>query len=492
MRQYRCKYFKIKELVHPSFLTTNENILWMLFDERVLKGADRIRELYGACTVNVDGLTDCGLRKMGSKTGAKYSAHCFDSDTEMLTANGWKKYSDLSVGEKIYSFNMDSGCIEDDVINELITQKYTGKMVTIKNTCVDICVTDLHQLVLKKKNGQYTRISETKKGNNIANSVYLQEKKKPYKKENAIDVIGKRKEIICSAIKTDGLNYVDLFDMFICAFVCDGFYISTGVIGFNFIKERKITRVRQLLNKLGVKYVEIPIKRKENAGVHFRISDKSFVKRVRETCGQLKKLPIEWLSRNGDAIGILLKELIFYDGNADCRTGCSSMMFVTTNKHNSDVVSAMGCVSGFRTIITYKKPIETNWKPQYVIHLVPRTYVRHETTRPNNIEYVENVKDKIVWCIRSNNRTLIVRRNGKICISGNCFGRALDLHIRSIELEGAKIKSSVERKKWKIKEYNKVRERLMIMPEFDYLVFENGISWLHVACQNRENRLFNP
>lgn len=148
MRQYRCKYFKIKELVNPSFLTTDENILWMLFDERVLKGADRIRELYGACTVNADGLTDCGLRKMDSKTGAGFSAHK--------------------------------------------------------------------------------------------------------------------------------------------------------------------------------------------------------------------------------------------------------------------------------------------------------------------------------------------------------FGRALDLHIRSIELEGAKIKSSVERKKWKIKEYNKVRERLMMMPEFDYLVFENGISWLHIACQNRENRLFNP
>ena len=77
MTQYRCKYFKIKELVNPSFLGTNENILWMLFDERVLKGADRIRELYGACTVNADGLTDCGLRKMDSKTGAVFSAHKF-------------------------------------------------------------------------------------------------------------------------------------------------------------------------------------------------------------------------------------------------------------------------------------------------------------------------------------------------------------------------------------------------------------------------------
>lgn len=74
---YKCKHFVLKELVHPSFLGTNENILWRLFDDRLLKSADGIRELYGACTVNANGLEDCGLRKMDSKTGAVFSAHKF-------------------------------------------------------------------------------------------------------------------------------------------------------------------------------------------------------------------------------------------------------------------------------------------------------------------------------------------------------------------------------------------------------------------------------
>lgn len=74
---YKCKYFKIKEIVHPSFLSVAEWILWRLFDDRVLRSADKIREKYGACTVNADGLTDCGLRKMDSKTGAAFSAHKF-------------------------------------------------------------------------------------------------------------------------------------------------------------------------------------------------------------------------------------------------------------------------------------------------------------------------------------------------------------------------------------------------------------------------------
>lgn len=74
---YKCKHFSIKELVNPAFLGTNEDILWRLFDDRLLKMADKIREKYGACTVNDSGLTDCGLRKADSNTGAKFSAHKF-------------------------------------------------------------------------------------------------------------------------------------------------------------------------------------------------------------------------------------------------------------------------------------------------------------------------------------------------------------------------------------------------------------------------------
>ena len=74
---YICKHFTIKELVHPSYLSIDHTILWRLFDERLLKMADKIREKYGACTVNSNGLTDCGLRKMDSSTGARFSAHKF-------------------------------------------------------------------------------------------------------------------------------------------------------------------------------------------------------------------------------------------------------------------------------------------------------------------------------------------------------------------------------------------------------------------------------
>lgn len=73
---YKCKYFSIKELVNPDLLKQiGEITAWKLFDDRLLKCADLIREKYGACTVNASGLVDCGLRDPQSKTGAKYSMH---------------------------------------------------------------------------------------------------------------------------------------------------------------------------------------------------------------------------------------------------------------------------------------------------------------------------------------------------------------------------------------------------------------------------------
>lgn len=73
---YKCKYFKIQELVNPTLLKQiGETIAWTIFDEELLKLADLLREKYGSITINANGLTDCGLRDPQSKTGAKYSMH---------------------------------------------------------------------------------------------------------------------------------------------------------------------------------------------------------------------------------------------------------------------------------------------------------------------------------------------------------------------------------------------------------------------------------
>lgn len=72
------------------------------------------------------------------------------------------------------------------------------------------------------------------------------------------------------------------------------------------------------------------------------------------------------------------------------------------------------------------------------------------------------------------------------------IGRALDGHIVSIERAAAQFTNPDERKKYKIREYNRVRTELMADPKFVELNFENNINWLHFDTGNRAKRLFNP
>lgn len=75
---YKCKYFKIQELVNPSLLKEyGEDVCWMLFDDRILRWADYCREKYGPIGINYGGMVDCGARDLFSSTGAKLSAHKF-------------------------------------------------------------------------------------------------------------------------------------------------------------------------------------------------------------------------------------------------------------------------------------------------------------------------------------------------------------------------------------------------------------------------------
>ena len=75
---YMPKYFKITELVNPILLNKiGTETAWKLFDEQLLRAADKIREKYGVIFVNKGELKDCGLRDWTSPTGAKYSAHKF-------------------------------------------------------------------------------------------------------------------------------------------------------------------------------------------------------------------------------------------------------------------------------------------------------------------------------------------------------------------------------------------------------------------------------
>lgn len=103
---YKCKYFKIKELVNPAMLSIPENILWLMFDDRILRIADQIREWYGACTVNTSVLKDCGLRPFNAG-GAVYSQHKYGRALDLHIVSIEKEAEKIKDPEKRKKFKIE-------------------------------------------------------------------------------------------------------------------------------------------------------------------------------------------------------------------------------------------------------------------------------------------------------------------------------------------------------------------------------------------------
>jgi hypothetical protein len=90
---YRPKYFALNELVPPDVIASRGEQAWQLMDERILRGADWLREKFGPCVINGKfggkGFTESGLRNPLTTTGARWSQHKFGRavDLKFLKVN---------------------------------------------------------------------------------------------------------------------------------------------------------------------------------------------------------------------------------------------------------------------------------------------------------------------------------------------------------------------------------------------------------------------
>jgi len=69
-------------------------------------------------------------------------------DTLVLTENGWKKYTDLSIGEQVLSLNTETNTLEYTPIYGIFPKYYKGKMINLKSNNQDQLITPDHRVLL--------------------------------------------------------------------------------------------------------------------------------------------------------------------------------------------------------------------------------------------------------------------------------------------------------------------------------------------------------
>lgn len=82
----------------------------------------------------------------------RQSTNCVDEDTEILTKCGWKRWNEIKVGDEIYSLDMSTGKIVDDMINDIFTYNGEYDCIEIKHSGFESVSTPNHRFPTYSKN----------------------------------------------------------------------------------------------------------------------------------------------------------------------------------------------------------------------------------------------------------------------------------------------------------------------------------------------------
>jgi hypothetical protein len=117
---YKCEYFVIQELVSRAVYAARKEKAWQLFDDRILRVADILREYFGPATVNnwhIGGdFQFSGLRVYGDPYFSQFSQHSFGRALDIKFSNAtaeevrqWIKYNAVMFSDMNISVTLEDG-----------------------------------------------------------------------------------------------------------------------------------------------------------------------------------------------------------------------------------------------------------------------------------------------------------------------------------------------------------------------------------------------
>ena len=193
----------------------------------------------------------------------------------------------------------------------------------------------------------------------------------------------------------------------------DGSYCEDGQIRFRFKKKRKIERCKALLRRAEIMFT---VREYEGGSItEFIIPARAVPLWLRQF--RTKTFGYWLLDENPD---IFFDELPNWDGYYPAP---NSIQYATTNKQNADIVQALAHLSGRTCSMKIKhRPEHPEWKDAYYLNIWLNPGNCHAIKKKPQIQPFEGK----VYCAETKTGYFLVRRNGKVWITGNS-GRGVQL-----------------------------------------------------------------
>lgn len=316
---------------------------------------------------------------------------CVDRDTEYFDGKEWKKICDYIDGEKVLQFDkFENKAILDYPLEYIKQEEDTLYLIKTKYG-VNQCLSKEHNMLFYNKHTD-----------------------KPFDIQFT-DFIKKHTELkqgfyhkILTTFNYSGIG-IDLKDdeiRLMLAVICDGTFANkTNNCVINLKKKRKIIELESILKSLNIKYSK---NIKKNGFTYFR-----FKAPRRE-----KEFTTYWYNCNSEQLKLIANNICKWDGSYS--SGRQS--FSNTSKSTIDFIQFAFASVGKRASISVDNRLNDIHKSIcYRLNITNRNKVgigNSSTSKKTEIIHY-NTKDGYKYCFRTRTGYLILRRCGKIFITGN-------------------------------------------------------------------------
>lgn len=319
--------------------------------------------------------------------------YCLSEDTEILTDRGFLGIDDMKKTDKVVNYYMD-GTIKYIPPKRIIQYKYSGDMVSLEGKQISQLITPEHKVLYKTRKGKDT--------------VCQAQDLLPFNGDNLNRL---------NFISTCKQDFIEPYPISDNEIKLASWFITEG----SYIKDSGRYRLSQS-NKRNPEYVDEIDALIEYFGLHphiwidkpscvkqwtFNTIDKVFVSKL-----FYKDIPREWLNGfNQRQLNLLLDTLLKGDGSKTT----SLKYYKGWREHFKFTTISESLANNFQEL-ALKCGIQASVKKYgnvYYVFLQKQKYAHASLTE---------VKPYIgrVWCVETTSGFIIIRRNNKVSITGNC------------------------------------------------------------------------
>lgn len=326
---------------------------------------------------------------------------CLSMDTEILTLKGWKFFKELTDSDKVYSLDIKRNIGTWSSINEKIIKPYKGDMYHFKNQHVDMLVTPTHRILCKKRSGSIYKDFEYIHAKNLNGRARI-----PLSSiSNIIDYdISDDMLKIVAWILTDG---------------CISRSTENQVGSYVIYQSKGLDEIASIADREGLKYKKSErirnVKPIKGRVVKNTLSEKSIrfyrdsAVKIRKYLNHKSEFPKWIFNLSKRQFDLFIKVVKQADGsvpkhtdNSFCLYGIESFL---------EKIQILCHINGCRAVLKINK------RGEPLLNISFKGTTEFEVIRVvNNLKY-----DDYVWCLNVPLSNFMVRRNGKVFFTGNCW-----------------------------------------------------------------------